>query len=254
MRGIEGLELVDEEPVAPFAAPATERLPVVPSLPDRALEQDEHAARRTLRRQVARLEQQLSIAVADDLLAGARGRLQTDVLAAPAGVARLQSLGELERRRDELVARLTEVEARRTEELHNRVLLREMYRDPAAYKHTRLETSDLAERGCRVYEVVPRFGLVGILGGWWRVKVSSGCPLAPAASSFAGDEARHTDGRPRAARPVSGVGLSPGAGGRRTRGRAWRRSSPAGRGRPARGAARGPRGCGSTGGSGPGRA
>ncbi|MSW52313.1 MAG: hypothetical protein F2817_15685, partial [Actinobacteria bacterium] len=206
MRGIEGLELVDEEPVAPYAGPAPARLPHAPSLPDRALDEDERSARRTLRRQVARLEQQLSIAIADDLQAGARGRLQTDVLSAPTGVARLQSLGELERRRDELVARLTEVEARRTEELHNRVLLREMYRDPAKYKHARLETTDLAERGCRVYEVVPRFGLVGILGGWWRVKVSSGCPLARAVPSFAGGEARHTAGRPRAARPVSGGG------------------------------------------------
>jgi hypothetical protein len=92
--------------------------------------------------------------------------------------ARRGRVVDLARRRDELVARLAEVEERRTEELHNRVLLREMYRDPASYRYARLETTDLAERGCRVYEVVPRFGLIGILGGWWRVKVSSGCPLS----------------------------------------------------------------------------
>jgi hypothetical protein len=179
MRGIDGVETFEEQSLlGDLPAGPQGPAPLAPSIPGEGLDRDEHAARRTLRRQVARLEQQLSCAIVDDLRAGARGRMRSDVDADPSSGARLLSLGDLERRRDELVARLAEVEARRTEELHNRVLLREMYRNPADFKHRRLETSDLAERGCRVYEVVPRFGLIGILGGWWRVKVSSGCPLS----------------------------------------------------------------------------
>jgi len=292
MRGIEGLQELGEGtiPVRADRGPAGAP-PLAPAAPGRELDVDERAARRALRRQVARLEQQLSVAIVDDLQAGARGRLRTDVAGAETdGAARLLGLGDLERRRDELVARLTEVEARRTEELHNRVLLREMYRDPAAYKHARVETSELAERGCRVYEVVPRFGLVGILGGWWRVKVSSGCPLAPAgrASSSAGGDARSIDGRPagrpscargrtsgrhlgapgaetsggfRLGRsrgavggPAGPAGVSPAAAGRRTRGMGSPRSSRAGRGRRGPAAARDRPGRGSTPGCRPGPA
>ena len=32
--------------------------------------------------------------------------------------------------------------------------------------------------GCGEYRVVPRLGLIGMLAGWWHVKISSGCPLA----------------------------------------------------------------------------
>lgn len=179
MRGIEGLQQTEDQRDAPgVAAAATGFAPFAPQVPGRGLERGEHAARRTLRRQIARLEQQLSAAIVVDLRAGARGRLKSDVADGTPGVARLLDLGALERRRDELVARLHEVEERRTEELHNRVLLREMQRDPGAHRWQRLETSDLAERGCRVYEVVPRFGIIGVLTNWWHVKVSSGCPLA----------------------------------------------------------------------------
>lgn len=180
MRGIEAPERVggeDADTLAVLARALGPDADALPTAPD--LDRDEHAARRQLRRQIAKLERDLSRAVVQDLQAGARGRV--DAEAAPVGAARLLSLGDLEARRDALLARLGEVEERRTEELHNRVLLREMYRDPASHKGRRLETADLAERGCRVYEVVPRFGLVGILGGWWRVKVSSGCPLSPGA-------------------------------------------------------------------------
>ena len=32
--------------------------------------------------------------------------------------------------------------------------------------------------GCGVWQVRPRLGLIGMLMGWWQVKLSSGCPLA----------------------------------------------------------------------------
>jgi hypothetical protein len=37
--------------------------------------------------------------------------------------------------------------------------------------------ADVGEPGCRDWHVRPRFGLLGMLAGWWRVVVSSGCPL-----------------------------------------------------------------------------
>lgn len=178
MRGIEGLQQLEvDEDVTDVPKAASAPAPLAPQVPGRGLDREEHAARRALRRQIARLEHELSVAIVGDLRAGARGRLSSDVATDEPRLARLLDLGALERRRDELVARLREVESRRTEELHNRVLLREMQRDPGAHRWQRLETRDLAERGCRVYEVVPRFGIVGVLTGWWRVKVSSGCPL-----------------------------------------------------------------------------
>ena len=41
--------------------------------------------------------------------------------------------------------------------------------------------ADLGERGCGAYHVRPRLGIIGMLMGWWHIKLSSGCPLpAPA--------------------------------------------------------------------------
>src|SRR5919199_764777 len=49
---------------------------------------------------------------------------------------------------------------------------------PPAYRGQRLTNADLGLAGCTTYEVAPRLGLVGMLAGWWQVKISSGCPLA----------------------------------------------------------------------------
>jgi len=35
----------------------------------------------------------------------------------------------------------------------------------------------VGEPGCGVWQVRPRLGLIGMLMGWWQVKLSSGCPL-----------------------------------------------------------------------------
>jgi hypothetical protein len=53
-----------------------------------------------------------------------------------------------------------------------------MLRDPARHRWVRLPVADLGERGCGAYHVRPRLGVVGMLMGWWHVKLSSGCPLA----------------------------------------------------------------------------
>ncbi|MEA2425899.1 MAG: hypothetical protein QOH13_2309 [Thermoleophilaceae bacterium] len=138
---------------------------------------DESAARADLRRQISRLESALCAAVVE-----ARG---TAVAARPAarhGGPRLTSLADLERVRDDLLTRLDLVRDRaHALEAHHaraRSLLEAMYAHPADHKWTRITRDDLGLQGCGHYHVRPKLGLVGLLRGWWVVKVSSGCPLA----------------------------------------------------------------------------
>jgi hypothetical protein len=130
-----------------------------------------------LRAQIARLERELAsavIAAYPHLPAGAA----TSSHAGP----RLLGLGELERTRDELAGRLADVreQAARQGELQaeKRLLIERMLLDPGAYKWVRVCNADLGEPGCKNWHVVPRLGIVGMLAGWWHVKISSGCPLA----------------------------------------------------------------------------
>ena len=92
------------------------------------------------------------------------------------------SLAELEELRDELATRLDHnrrVLGDRTyvEEL-NRRQLEEMLLAPEEHRWARVRNEDIGERGCTTYRVQPRFGLLGMLMNWWRVRISSGCPLA----------------------------------------------------------------------------
>ena len=50
--------------------------------------------------------------------------------------------------------------------------------EPGRYKWMRVSNADIGEPGCKHWHVRPRLGMVGMLAGWWHVKVSSGCPLA----------------------------------------------------------------------------
>src|SRR4051794_22025925 len=150
--------------------------PLIPVAPAAGSLVDERAARDTLRRQIARLEGEL-LAQAT----GAHPRLPLPTVPGRAG-PRLLSLGELEAVRDDLAARVAAVRATRerlaAEQAEARVLLEQMLLDPARHKWVRVSNADLGEPGCRHWHVRPRLGLVGMLAGWWHVKVSSGCPLA----------------------------------------------------------------------------
>ncbi len=90
-------------------------------------------------------------------------------------------LGALERMRDRLAGRAQEMRrlaAMRVEhERRSRELLERMKLEPGRYKFARLPVKDLGQGGCGVWEVRPRLGLIGMLAGWWHVKLSSGCPL-----------------------------------------------------------------------------
>jgi hypothetical protein len=53
-----------------------------------------------------------------------------------------------------------------------------MLAEPAAHPWVYISRHDVGEPGCGGWHSRPRLGPLGMLMGWWRVKVSSGCPLA----------------------------------------------------------------------------
>jgi hypothetical protein len=139
----------------------------------------QRAARRTLKAQIAKLEHELSGIVADAFPFICPPR---QAPAGPAFAPRLPDLAELERVRDRLAGRVQELRGlnamRARQECQARELLERMKLEPGRYKFVRLPVSDLGQGGCGVWEVRPRLGLIGMLAGWWHVKLSSGCPLA----------------------------------------------------------------------------
>jgi hypothetical protein len=137
---------------------------------------DERAARRALRGQIARLDRDIGLIVTASfphLGAGA----PAPALAGP----RLLSLGELERCRDALADCLATLRtAAALQALHQeeaRALREAMLLAPGHHKWVRVTQAQVGEPGCGFWEVRPRLGLIGMLMGWWCVKVSSGCPL-----------------------------------------------------------------------------
>lgn len=138
---------------------------------------DERAARRTLRTQIARLERDLA-----DAFVTAFGMGGLEAPPAMAATPHLRGLGELERIRDDLADRLhaarVQIAQRADEQEAKRLTLERMLLDPGAYRFVRIARSELGESGCGAWEVRPRLGLIGMLAGWWHVKLSSGCPLA----------------------------------------------------------------------------
>jgi hypothetical protein len=137
---------------------------------------DEAPARRALRAQIARLERELA---QQAVRAKPRDGIAWSV--GGEGGPRLLGIGELERLRDDLAERLHEVRetlaARAAREAEKRALLERMLRDPGRHRFVRVSAAEVGEPGCGVWHVRPRLGLIGMLMGWWQVKLSSGCPL-----------------------------------------------------------------------------
>ncbi|MFN2616227.1 MAG: hypothetical protein ABR581_03790 [Thermoleophilaceae bacterium] len=138
---------------------------------------DEQPARRALRAQVARLEEERA-----GLVCSAWPR--TDLLPGPSPAAgtgaRSLSIGELEALRDRLERELRQARralAKRTAaEEESRRLREEMLLNPERHRGTVVTNADMGEPGCTRFQARPRFGLLGMLMSWWRVVVSSGCP------------------------------------------------------------------------------
>jgi hypothetical protein len=140
----------------------------------------EREVRGALRRQIERLERESSAIVAESFphispseMPEARG----GVAVGPC----LLTLAELERLRDRLAGHAQDLRRLATERVEHerraRELLDGMKLEPGRHKFVRLPVRDLGQGGCGVWEVRPRLGLIGMLAGWWHVKLSSGCPL-----------------------------------------------------------------------------
>ena len=157
-------EVLDRDPFLPFA-------------PVPGVEVDERAARQSLRDQIAKLENELGA-----LFCSTYPRKGFDWNVRSRGGPRLLSIRELEELRDDLATRLQHNrralgDRTYVEEL-NRRRIEEMMLAPEEHKWVRIRNEDIGEKGCKSWHVVPRFGLLGMMMNWWRVRISSGCPLA----------------------------------------------------------------------------
>jgi DNA-binding transcriptional regulator YhcF (GntR family) len=154
-------------------------------LPD--TESDERPGRNELRRQIARLEAQLA-SYPDARKAGE----PTHPLLQPKG--HVADMAELEQTRDELIERLKRArenaEHRGDRQREARTRLEGMTTDPAGHKWETVSRQDIGEPGCATWEVTPKWGPVGVLMNWWRVKVSSGCPPSGPFEAAIGDGER----------------------------------------------------------------
>jgi hypothetical protein len=145
--------------------------------PGRVSERTRRLARRDLRRQIGALELELG-----EIFASAFPRRGVEFSVPGGGGPRVLDVPELERTRDALAARVQDVRSWLSErgyvEERNREFLEELIAEPQRFPWVRVSNDDIGEPGCRHWHSRPRWGLVGMLMGWWRVKLSSGCPLA----------------------------------------------------------------------------
>jgi hypothetical protein len=136
---------------------------------------DEAAARRSLRDQIAKLEREFAA-----LFASAYPRRGFEWRLSSRGGPRLLDVGDLETVRDELAVRVEDtrraLQDRAYVEEANRQRIEALIADPARFKWVRISNADIGEPGCKFWHSRPRLGLIGMLMGWWRVKISSGCP------------------------------------------------------------------------------
>ena len=147
-----------------------------PPVPPRTVP-DERPARRTLLEQIGRLEEELA-----QLFCSTWPRKGFEWDVRSRGGPRVLGLVELEELRDDLAVRVDK--ARRTlsdrtyVEEQNRCLIEEMLLEPERHKWIRVGNEDIGEPGCKHWHVRPRWSFIRMLMGWWRVVISSGCPLA----------------------------------------------------------------------------
>lgn len=164
-------EVLEHTRPAPGAAPGQLHAGRAP-----AGERSRRAARDDLRAQIADLERRLG-----ELFTAAFPRRGIDWRVGAAGGPRVLDTGDLERVRDALAFRLREAELELGHKIEveraNRDLLAEMVAAPSRHRWIRVSNTDIGEPGCRHWHSRPRWGLLGLLLNWWRVKISSGCPL-----------------------------------------------------------------------------
>jgi hypothetical protein len=138
---------------------------------------DERPARRSLLDQIARLEEELG-----QIFCSTWPRKGFDWGVPSRGGPRLLGMAELEELRDQLAGRVQHARRALSDrtyvEEQNRCLIEEMLLEPERHKWIRVANEDIGEPGCKHWHVRPRWGVLGMLMNWWRVRISSGCPLA----------------------------------------------------------------------------
>jgi DNA-binding transcriptional regulator YhcF (GntR family) len=182
--GIDRTELA----AAIWAAGAAESRGRLPESPLAPLDPEVGAAtlRRELRAQISRIETEVAAYAWHDPRRPPPDRVETAI-----PVGRVTSVAELQATRDDLIERLSrlrgEAERRGAREQAGRTHVEGMVSDPATHKWEIVTSDQTGDPDCKNWRVVPRWGPLGAIMGWWRVKVSSGCPLAgplAAASRF----------------------------------------------------------------------
>jgi hypothetical protein len=155
-----------------IAAAPIVRVPDPPTV-----ETAERRAREDLRRQIGRLERSLG-----ELFASAFPRRGFEWNVGAVGGPRVLSTGDLERVRDALAMRLHDARAELARQADveeaNRTLLEAMIAAPEKHRWLEIPRRDVGEPGCGTYQSRPKLGILGMLFGWWRIRLSSGCPLA----------------------------------------------------------------------------
>jgi hypothetical protein len=138
---------------------------------------DERPAKRSLLEQIARLEEELA-----QLFCSTWPRKGFAWEVPSRGGPRILSLAELECLRDDLAMRVQKARRSLSDrtyvEEQNRRLIEEILIEPEQHKWVRVGNEDIGEPGCHHWHVRPRWGILGMLMNWWRVRISSGCPLA----------------------------------------------------------------------------
>lgn len=172
--GVEARELAGA--IYAGAPPAPSR-PVAPQPLEPGPESIE--SRQELRRQIARLEARLAAYAVPEVK---RAVLPAATPPELGVVPHAAGLAELEATRDRLLAQLraagAEAERRDRRERVARRRVDEMAADPKRHRWEWTTSADTGELDCKTYKVVPHWGPVGAAMGWWRIRISGGCPLA----------------------------------------------------------------------------
>jgi GntR family transcriptional regulator len=167
----EGLPLEPADDDFEAEKPDLETLAAELDLSDAWLEADHISARQELRRQIGRLEAQL---------ASYRREIEPPARRVRPAEPRIANVAELERTRDALLTQLGEARAaaarRARRERRAREVRDAMVADPASHRWDVVSAEETGEAGCAEWQVGSRFGPLGALMSWWRVKVSGGCP------------------------------------------------------------------------------
>ena len=136
---------------------------------------DSRAIRTALREQISRLESEIAGYAWND-----PGSPQPSWARGAEPMGRVVGVHELERTRSELIDRLRrlrgEAGKRGSSQQAVQAHIAKMVSDPAGHRWEMVDNDAAGERGCKNWRVVPAWGPVGAIMGWWRVKVSSGCP------------------------------------------------------------------------------